>query len=285
MKRAWSVFLTALIVAAASTAMPAAAVSAADDIRVFVNSIMLEMDVAPKIINGRTMIPVRAVSEAIGCKVEWIGAERRVNVYTPDSSGLLLAMYIDNPNVTRYNGNNPEQVKIDSPPVIIDGRTIVPLRFIAEAMGFTADWNGGSRVVSLYNGNSRQNRFLARVSLGIFHVDTSGGYVWFDIDDVLMIGPEDTEAIKKFGLESAWFDNDYELINPNPEIVQYRATTQTEFIVEYSDDGYELSRRYVDLSGFVEYINSLGRRKEEGVLAEVTVSGSDIVSVKERYTP
>jgi hypothetical protein len=132
-------------------------VLAADDISIFVDGSELYTDVPPSIINDRTMVPVRAVAEAVGCKVDWFGEDQRVVVYTPAGGDPLIVMHVDEPiaTVNSINGNTGEiggrRVTLDSPPVIINSRTLVPLRFIAETIGFEVKWDGNTQTVYLYS--------------------------------------------------------------------------------------------------------------------------------------
>ena len=129
-------------------------VSAADDVRIFIDGEELITDVPPRIINGRTMIPVRAVTEAIDCTVVWFEPERRVDLYSPYTGQLFLSMFIDNPVVEHHGYGDTDlnsgvtymnEETIEAAPVIIDSRTLVPLRLIAEALGFKVDWDGTAR--------------------------------------------------------------------------------------------------------------------------------------------
>lgn len=142
-------------------------VYAANSIPIFVDGEELYMDVPARIINDRTMIPVRAVTEAVGCTVEWYGEEQRIVINTPAGGDPLIVMEVGNPTVTinYYNGDTGNlevtNVTIDSPPVIIDGRTLVPLRFIAETIGFTVEWDNGTVFLysALYDAGGRGDVF------------------------------------------------------------------------------------------------------------------------------
>jgi len=137
-------------------------VYAANYIPIIVDSEEIYMDVPARIINDRTMIPVRAVTEAVGCTVEWYAAEQRVVINSPAGGDPLIIMEVGNKTVTvnSYNGATGDfggkRVTIDSPPIIIDGRTLVPLRFIAETIGFTVEWDNGA--VFLYSGLNNDGR-------------------------------------------------------------------------------------------------------------------------------
>ena len=100
-----------------------------------------ENDVAPVIVNDRTMLPARFVAENIGANVEWIPEERQVKITKGDIEIIII---IDS-DVAYVNG---EEVKLDSPAFIKNDRTYTPVRFIAEKLGAKVDWvEGSSQVV------------------------------------------------------------------------------------------------------------------------------------------
>ncbi|HIE59320.1 MAG TPA: hypothetical protein EYP82_05200 [Hydrogenothermaceae bacterium] len=93
------------------------------------------MDVAPFINEaGRTMVPVRFVAEAMGLSVQW-NAETRQVIITGEDTEIILT--IDS-NIALVDG---VPVSMDSKAIIVNGRTFVPLRFVAEAMGFEVQWD------------------------------------------------------------------------------------------------------------------------------------------------
>jgi len=135
----------------------------AADITVYVDGVKLPTDVPPTIVEGRTMIPVRAVSEAVGCRVEWVPEYQSVLVYSPAGGDLILVMTVNDPyvKVNSYNGNtgtvSERMVLVDVPPVNLNGRVLVPLRFIAETIGFTVEWDEASQTVFLVSALYEQN--------------------------------------------------------------------------------------------------------------------------------
>ena len=143
--------------AAVSSAAPDAANPAADIISIYIDGQRLEPDVPPQIINDRVMAPVRAISEAVGCRVEWDGEKRQVVIYAREGADPILLMRLEDPyvDVSVNSGGGQavyERVMIDSPPVIYNDRTLVPVRFIAEYMGFDVEWGGVTRTVRLISG-------------------------------------------------------------------------------------------------------------------------------------
>lgn len=83
--------------------------------------------------SGRTMVPVRAISESFGAGVSWDGEKQEVKIVNGDKTILL---YIDS-NKALLNG---EEIILDSAPVIKGGRTFVPLRFIGESFGYNINY-------------------------------------------------------------------------------------------------------------------------------------------------
>ncbi len=95
-------------------------------------------DVAPIIVNNRTMLPVRFVAENLGATVAWDGATRKATIR---GNGVTIELYID--STTAYV--NGEAVTLDSPAFIQNNRTYMPVRFIAENLGATVEWDAANR--------------------------------------------------------------------------------------------------------------------------------------------
>jgi hypothetical protein len=112
----------------------------ASEIIVTLDGTALEFDVPPQIISGRTMVPMRVIFEALGASVEWESATQTV---TAVRNGTTVVMRIGDTSM-RVDGR---EVVIDVPPSLIDGRTLVPARAIAEGLGMDVAWNAASRSV------------------------------------------------------------------------------------------------------------------------------------------
>ncbi len=99
--------------------------------------------IAPCIINNRTHLPLRGVAEEFGADVQWIGGdEKEIRVSCGDTE---ITLWIDSEK-TSVNG----QIKyIDSVPVIMYDRTFLPIRFIADELGWNLDWDGENQKISL----------------------------------------------------------------------------------------------------------------------------------------
>ena len=110
------------------------------EISITIDNTPLHPDVPPMIQHGRTLVPLRAIFEALDVDVEWI-AETRTVIGTTDDTRIELTV-----DSTRTLVNGVEGT-LDVPATIIEGRTLVPVRFIAESTGQNVDWDAGNRRV------------------------------------------------------------------------------------------------------------------------------------------
>jgi hypothetical protein len=110
--------------------------------KVSVNDNTLTLDQAPIIINGNTMIPIRFVTEALGGTVKWDDTERKVTIIR---DGKLLDLWIDNPDLL-VNG---QRITAEVAPKIMNNLSMVPLRIIAENMGWKVGWDPKGQIVTL----------------------------------------------------------------------------------------------------------------------------------------
>ncbi len=130
--------ITEPIVISEPTVSPASA-SSKDEILVYLNDGLISFDQKPIIENGRTLVPMRAIFEALGLDVEWNNAQRRITA--TDSQGTLIIMTVGDPIMT-VDGKISE---MDVPPKIVSSRTLVPLRAISEAYNCEVEWDGANR--------------------------------------------------------------------------------------------------------------------------------------------
>lgn len=92
--------------------------------------------------NDRTLLPIRAVVEAFGATVMWDEMEEKVTVYRGNTT---IELWIDS---TVAMVNNKSYV-MDVAPIVINDRTFMPLRFIAESLGLTVGWNEANQTVTI----------------------------------------------------------------------------------------------------------------------------------------
>ena len=113
---------------------------------IFVDLQEVVTDTPSQIINDRTMVPVRAITEMLNYDVKWHSDTRQVDVCEKGSTVPVIAMQIDSTKAyyTKYDAELGDSVGVeavlDSPATIINDRTFVPLRFISEAVGYVVEY-------------------------------------------------------------------------------------------------------------------------------------------------
>lgn len=118
------------------------------DIGIYVNGTKVKTEVAPVMVNDRVMVPLRAVLESEDIYVDYdedtkiVSAEYHSSNLFPNTELFIKA----GEDFATVNG---EKVALDSPAVVIDGRTLVPLRVCSEAFGFKVDWMEDENAVIL----------------------------------------------------------------------------------------------------------------------------------------
>jgi len=120
---------------------------AADEITVTVNGDKVTFDQQPIIVDGRTLVPIRAVCEKIGLQVGWDDATKRAFVWRDDQ---MLTLMIDSPIMKANEGSTIHEetiINLDVAPKIYNGRTLLPIRAIVEFFGCDVDWDEASRTV------------------------------------------------------------------------------------------------------------------------------------------
>ena len=130
---------------AAGAILLSAAGTARADIAVNLNGQPLATSVSPIQIGGRTLVPMRDIFEALGTQISWNPVAQTISAQK-DLTTILLA--INNPNA-RVNGRD---VFLEQPATLVNGRTFVPLRFVAEATGAQVDWNAPLQLISIRAG-------------------------------------------------------------------------------------------------------------------------------------
>lgn len=111
-------------------------------ISVVIDGQPLVSNVAPQSINGRTMVPVRGIFEALGATVEWNATTKQV-IATKGNDKVTLTL----DSATAYI--NGEAKTLESPAISYNGSTLVPARFVAEAFGATVTWDNATKTVNI----------------------------------------------------------------------------------------------------------------------------------------
>ena len=119
---------------------------AADEISVTINEKIIEFDVQPQLINNRTMVPMRKIFEELGANVEWID-EMQLVMATYGPKIVAMEIGLDSFSITDASLGETKTIPLDSPAVIVDGRTLIPVRAVAECFGYSVSWNDATQTV------------------------------------------------------------------------------------------------------------------------------------------
>ena len=130
-------------------AVPSAKAEALTTIEVYigkttgtVNGKATTLDQGAVIKNGRTLVPLRFITEAMGATVGWDAATKTASIALADNK---ISLTVDKA-VAKVNGYD---VQLDAPATILNSRTVVPVRFVAESMGATTLWNATQQKVTV----------------------------------------------------------------------------------------------------------------------------------------
>ncbi len=117
---------------------------AAKGIQVLLNNKPLSFEQPPVLENGRVLVPLRAIFEAMGATLAW---DANTQTITATSNGKVIVLKV---------GDSQAQIDgisytLDVPPQMVNGHTLVPLRFIAESFGCSVNWDGAQQTVTITN--------------------------------------------------------------------------------------------------------------------------------------
>ena len=121
--------------------------SAEEFVTVELNGAQMDFDVPAQIINDRTLVPLRGIFETLGATVEWDDATQTVTAYRDDTSISLQigskSLYV-----------NRVLKEIDVPAQLVNDRTLVPARAVAESFGANVDWDEANQTVIITDENT-----------------------------------------------------------------------------------------------------------------------------------
>jgi hypothetical protein len=149
--------------------------------------------VYPQRIDGRVMVPLRTVLEAMGADVKWNGEERSITcTLNRDGYTSTVLMQVDSPFVevkqnSKLFGETSHIVRIDVPPRIMNGSTMIPLRASGEFLGFAVKWDEATRTATLaFNGQNWNMTSFAHYDLlgSIKEMKAEELQVFFAINDM-----------------------------------------------------------------------------------------------------
>ena len=156
----------------------------AEPINVYVNNKKLELTTNPQVINDHTLVPLRDIFESLGVIVEWDQATKTVTGKIQDREIKLII----NNKIALVNGT---KVELEVPAIAINGRTMVPARFVAESLGAVVEWYVNTKSVLV---NSRlpygKHKVLRVIDGDTIEVNYNG-----TVEKVRLIGVDTPESV------------------------------------------------------------------------------------------
>ncbi|WP_246054190.1 copper amine oxidase N-terminal domain-containing protein [Paenibacillus anaericanus] len=144
MKKLWVTLLAGLLVL---PILFQSSAQAATPIRIYIDGVPLVTDQAAVMIQGRTMLPLRAIFEALDAKIQW---NQKTQTVTAIKNDTTIVLKIGSKVATINN----KAVSLDVPGKNLKGRTMVPVRFVGEALGQEVGWNSKTQTVTITSDNS-----------------------------------------------------------------------------------------------------------------------------------
>lgn len=150
MKKIISILLSAILICSSFSCVSASN----ENVEVYLNGNKMYFDVQPQIINGRTMVPMRKIFEAMDCEVVWHSDLQQIVVWQNDE--VLMNLEIGRYTMDLFDYG---EKTLDVPPMIIGDRTMVPLRAVSESIGADVEWSQTERTVTITYKKSTTNKY------------------------------------------------------------------------------------------------------------------------------
>lgn len=199
-KRIISLMLTA------ASAVSGISVMADNEIKVMLDGQEIQFSVKPQIVNDRTMVPLREVFESLGYSVTWEHETKTVEAVN-DETETFLSMQVGNNYMNFRDRTGGEYTYfIDSPPVIKEDKTLVPLRVVSETSGCAVEWSAENKTVHIYK-DDKDGVMKAKWNEALSKIKNDNYNFMLDyFEDAIEVFPE-SERLKYalYGIES---DND-----------------------------------------------------------------------------
>ncbi len=196
MKRFFLSFLTLTLLVMGLILQPLGT-QAQESIPITVDNLPLSLDVAPIIEEGRTLLPFRAVAEALGISVTWDETSQTI---TALNKGTTIQLILNNP-VAYVNG---QPRNLDVPARLVEARCLVPLRFLTETLACKIEWLGPEQGIKIFSPPEDMN------VLGFYALGTKTSSSWLSLfgKPYPEVAPGHTDLIDEVAL--GWYSLDKE---------------------------------------------------------------------------
>ncbi|SDW04400.1 stage II sporulation protein P [Paenibacillus sp. CF384] len=129
------------------TCTPTASYAAPATIKLFLEGQQLSSTVAPRMVNQTTMVPIRVIADSLGVNVTW---NKKSQIATLEGDKTTIVLPING----TYAIQDGKMLRLEQPPIVINGVTLLPIRFVAENLGLLVKWDASAYAVRLWRTNS-----------------------------------------------------------------------------------------------------------------------------------
>ena len=140
-----------------------------------INGSEISAEVPPTVIDGRTMVPVRAIFEAVGANIDFNAETKTITAKKGDTTVNMTVG-------AKIATVNSKEVQLDAPAVIVNGRTLAPARFVAETFGYTVQWDSENKIVKITGSTEFYKDYSDLPDYGSFSGATLLGNEKIDVD-------------------------------------------------------------------------------------------------------
>ncbi|MBC8081356.1 MAG: glycosyl hydrolase, partial [Gorillibacterium sp.] len=257
--------------------------AAASKVTILLDGYPLPFPVEPVVKSGTTMVPFRAISEALGIQVEWNQTAKRITASKKNAIGKKVVILTNGSRNAVVNG---ETVKLTIAPLSIRGTTMIPLSFFSGQFGATVSWNQSTNTVSIIS--PKKDMY----TLGFYALSSFDQYSLLPDFDAIAFGWSRIDRNGEFTLKG----DEYKMPQPaddiTPEFIVSDAAAQgtSPYLMVYSVDGKsELTKNLEDkelqertISGIV---NTATQKGFEGIILDLEGLGlsGDIAKARSDY--
>jgi hypothetical protein len=213
-----------------------------DQIKVLVNGVQQHFDQSPILYHDYTLVPLRGIFENLGAKVTWDQATQKVTV---NKDMLNLTLQIGKDTVIK----NGLPIELPVTPEVVNGRTLVPLRFISETLGAKVDWLGDTNTVVITSDNNNTSTSSNTSNQNSSSAQITDGTLSYDQAYNLSLGASQTLKIDNANIDQsrdalkAASDNvDYIPSNGGSKTASDAFTTWTQ-----QQTKYQMSQKQIDM--------------------------------------
>ncbi|MBQ9920630.1 MAG: copper amine oxidase N-terminal domain-containing protein, partial [Clostridia bacterium] len=164
-----------------------------EDINVYLDGELLTFDVPPIIRNGRTLVPLRAIFEKLGATVDW---DEATQTATATKDFLKVSITIGSSNMACYytygDETTIENYTLDVPAMVVNGRTLIPLRAVSEAFWCQVGWDGTDNTISIIDDNYDLTMLYAPGG-------RSRAFSWNSVCSQLAVGWYEDDTLTNYG--------------------------------------------------------------------------------------